>query len=395
MRTMLEHAIWWHVYPLGATGAPIRTEHGEPAARLRRLEAWLGYAVELGCNGLLLGPIFHSVSHGYDTLDHYRPDPRLGGDEDVDHLIDEARQRGLHVILDGVFNHVSRQHRIVTERPELIRWDGDQPRSWEGHSDLVELNHDQPEVLDFVVDIMVHWLRRGVAGWRLDVAYAVPTWFWKAAAERVRAEFPHALFLGEVIHGDYVRFIEESTLDTLTQYELWKGIWSSLTDVNGWELAHAIERHVGFSERFIPNTFLGNHDVTRFATKVPKASAVAPYVLMTLPGAPSIYYGDEQGFAGTKTEAWHGDDEIRPALPASPAELSTLGADVLHHYQAAIALRRRHPWLVRAAVEVLHKSNESLVYRAYGEGRELRVELNLAAPSVVITGEGENLSSGR
>ena len=393
MRTMLELAIWWHGYPLGATGDPIRTEHGEPTPRLRRLDAWLDYAVELGCNGLLLGPIFQSASHGYDTLDHYRLDARLGGDEDFDHFISEAHARGLHVTLDGVFNHVSRHHHIVAERPELIRWDGDQPRAWEGHGDLVELDHDNPEVLDFVVDIMAHWLRRGIAGWRLDVAYAVPTWVWRAAAERVRAEFPNALFLGEVIHGDYPRFIEESALDSVTQYELWKGIWSSFAAVTGWDLAHAIERHLSLVERFIPNTFLGNHDVTRFATKVPQAVAVAPYLLMTLPGAPSIYYGDEQGFTGTKTEAWHGDDEIRPALPDSPAELSTLGAEVLRHHQAAVALRRRHPWLVRAAVEVLDKANERLTYRAHDGGRELRVELNLESPSVVITGEGEHITA--
>ena len=63
--------IWWHVYPLGATGAPIREEHDE-APRLRQLEPWLDYLIELGCNGLLLGPIFKSVSHGYDTLDHFQ-----------------------------------------------------------------------------------------------------------------------------------------------------------------------------------------------------------------------------------------------------------------------------------------------------------------------------------
>lgn len=390
---MLEHAIWWHVYPLGAAGAPIRTEHGEPQPRLRRLANWLDYAVELGCNGLLLGPIFASASHGYDTLDHYRIDPRLGTDEDFGHLIEQAHARGMHVILDGVFNHVSRHHPLVAERPELLRRDGAQPRSWEGHGDLVELDHDNPAVLNLVVDVMLHWLRRGIAGWRLDVAYAVPTSFWRAAAERVRAEFPDAVFIGEVIHGDYPRFIEESTLTTVTQYELWKGIWSSFKDVNGWELAHAIERHAEFTQRFIPNTFLGNHDVTRFATQVPQAVAVAPYLLMTLPGAPSIYYGDEQGFTGTKTEGWHGDDEVRPPLPETPAELSSLGADVLRHYQAAIALRRRHPWLVRAAVEVLDKSNEALRYRVHDGDHSLTVNLNLARPTVDISGDGEHLNA--
>ncbi|MBB1510718.1 alpha-amylase family glycosyl hydrolase [Tessaracoccus sp. MC1756] len=388
---MLEHAIWWHVYPLGATGAPIRTEHGAPSPRLRKLDAWLDYAVELGCNGLLLGPVFQSVSHGYDTLDHYRIDARLGDDTDFDHLVEQSRARGMHIILDGVFNHVAREHRLVGERPELVRWEGDRPKGWEGHDALVELDHGNPEVLDLVVDIMLHWLRRGIAGWRLDVAYAVPASFWRAAAERVRAEFPDAVFVGEVIHGDYLGFIGESTLTTLTQYELWKGIWSSLTDVNGWELAHAIERHAVFAERFLPNTFLGNHDVSRIATRVPRATTVVPYLLMALPGAPSIYYGDEQGFTGTKTETWHGDDEIRPPLPETPAGLSSLGAHIWHHYRAAVALRRRHPWLATASVEVLDKSNEHLTYRVYDGGRALTVDLDLATPGVRVTGEGEHL----
>ncbi|WP_197510915.1 alpha-amylase family glycosyl hydrolase [Tessaracoccus coleopterorum] len=124
---MLEYDIWWQVYPLGALGAPLRGDHGEPAHRLRRLEAWLDYVVELGCNGLLLNPIFASVSHGYDTLDHYRIDPRLGDDADFDHLIAQCGARGLGVVLDGVFNHVARSHPLVTERPDLIAMDGDRP----------------------------------------------------------------------------------------------------------------------------------------------------------------------------------------------------------------------------------------------------------------------------
>ncbi|MDO5501343.1 MAG: alpha-amylase family glycosyl hydrolase, partial [Propionibacteriaceae bacterium] len=186
---MLEHAIWWQVYPLGAVGAPIR-EQAEPAHRLGRLVNWLDHAVELGCNGLLLNPIFASVSHGYDTTDHYRIDPRLGDDADFAHLVEETSARGMHIVLDGVFNHVAATHHLVESRPDMIRWDGDRPKGWEGHGDLVELNHDHPEVRAMVADIMTHWLRRGAAGWRLDVAYAVPADFWRDVIGRVRAEFP-------------------------------------------------------------------------------------------------------------------------------------------------------------------------------------------------------------
>ena len=110
---MLEHDIWWQVYPLGAVGAPIRGEVGEPSHRLRRLEPWLDYVDELGCNGLLLNPIFASVSHGYDTLDHDAIDSRLGDDGDFGELMWKAKERGIRILLDGVFNHLARAHPLV------------------------------------------------------------------------------------------------------------------------------------------------------------------------------------------------------------------------------------------------------------------------------------------
>lgn len=392
---LMEHAIWWQVYPLGATGAPIRGGHGLPAHRLTRLEAWLDYLVELGCNGLLLGPVFESVSHGYDTLDHYRIDARLGDDADFDRLVAEARSRGIHVMLDGVFNHVAREHRLVTERPELIRHRDGRPAGWEGHDSLVELDHEQPAVVDLVADIMTHWLRRGIAGWRLDVAYAVPTHFWREVAARVRAEFPDVVLLGEVIHGDYAGFIRESTLDSLTQYELWKAVWSALKDRNLWELAHALDRHRDFCAEFLPQTFVGNHDVTRIATTLgPRHAALAARILMTLPGMPSVYYGDEQGFTGTKTEAWHGDDEVRPPLPATPAELSPLGEPLHRAYQAAIAFRRRNPWLATATLEVLHRENAALSYRCQAPGAEAEFLVDLDAGTLTVRQGGSDTVLG-
>lgn len=391
---MLEHDIWWQVYPLGAVGAPIRGDHGEPSHRLRRLVGWLDYAVELGCNGLLLNPIFASVSHGYDTLDHFRVDPRLGDDADLDDLIAQCRARGMSVVLDGVFNHVARSHPIVTQRPELIaKDDHGEPRGWEGHDDLVELDHTQPGTIDLTVDVMTHWLRRGISGWRLDVAYAVPTEFWREVASRVRAEFPDVIFIGEVIHGDYDGFIEHSTLTTLTQYELWKAIWSSLKDHNLWELDHAIGRHADFCRHFIPQTFVGNHDVTRIATLVgPELAPVAAAILMTLPGAPSVYYGDEQGFTGTKREQLGGDDEVRPELPATPADLSPLGEGIHRDYQNLIGFRRRHPWLSTASVEVTSKANETMTYRCSSAAGSCDVRLDLAAGSATLIADDETLT---
>lgn len=408
--SVLEHAIWWHLYPLGALGAPIRSDWADKdgdTARLRRLEPWLDYVVELGCNGLLLGPIFESTTHGYDTIDYFRIDSRLGSNEDFDWLIEQCNARGLDVILDGVFNHVGVQHPLTIaaqngEPSPVLMADDGYPQHWEGHLDLAELDHFDPATFDLTVSVMEYWLERGIAGWRLDVAYSVPNTFWASVTDRVRERFPNAIFLGEIIHGNYTALITDGHLDTVTQYELWKGIWSSLKDRNLWELAHALDRHVEFSATARMNTFVGNHDVDRIASIVgDDGAAIAATILFTLPGIPSVYQGDEQAFRAEKGAGVSTDDAIRAPLPASPADLSELGRWMYEHYRTLISLRRRHPWLTDGQIEVLHKENEKLHYRvtsagvptsagnggagAAGEDHSVDVVVDLALPSVTAT----------
>jgi len=385
--SLLDTTVWWHVYPLGATGAPWRgnelaAEAGQTVHRLPRLLPWVDYAADLGCTGLLLGPVFASATHGYDTLDHFRIDPRLGDDADFDALVERASARGMALMLDGVFNHVGREHPLVTAfdpadpNGAMIRLDDvdgvRRPRGWEGHGDLVELDHSDPRVVDLVVDVMTYWLRRGITGWRLDVAYAVPPEFWRAVLARVRADHPAAIFLGEVIHGDYAEIARAGTLDSVTQYELWKAIWSSLVDQNLWELAWALVRHDEFSRDVVLNTFVGNHDVPRIASTVGDAgAALAAVLLLTLPGMPSVYYGDEQAFRGVKGEGFESDDALRPELPASPSDLDPHGRSMHELYQRLIALRRDNAWLARASVSVGDKANTSITYTCARDGRTL------------------------
>lgn len=405
----VDHAIWWHVYPLGFCGAPIRdVTSRETTHRLPHLTSWLPYAVDLGCSGLLLGPVFESTSHGYDTTDYLRLDPRLGDDADLDALIAEAKEKGLRIVLDGVFNHVGREHPAfqgVLEQgpsaPEADWFHLTWPQEWapgvepeyatfEGHGGLVALDHSSPAVEQLVVDVMLHWLRRGIDGWRLDAAYAVPPEFWARVLPRVREEFPSAWFLGEVIHGDYVDIVRRSTIDSLTQYELWKAIWSSLLDTNFHELAWSLTRHGEFVEHFVPQTFVGNHDTTRIATKVGDEglAVLAVTILFTVAGIPSVYYGDEHAFAGEKTEGWSGDDQVRPVFPDSPDDLA-LGGWMYEIHQRLIGVRRRHPWLVDAITETVEVSNERLVYRSrarHGDG-SITVELETTTRSAVVRGE--------
>ena len=186
--------------------------------------------------------MFASRTHGYDTTDHYRIDPRLGDDADFDHVVAEAHGRGLRVLLDGVFNHVATDFAHTS----WFRKRGNDFDTFEGHGELIALDHDNPEVVDYTVDVMTHWLGRGADGWRLDAAYAVPDRFWAQVLPRVRSAFPDAWFVGEVIHGDYSARVRDSGFDSVTQYELWKAIWSGINDGNFHELDWALVRHNEF-----------------------------------------------------------------------------------------------------------------------------------------------------
>lgn len=394
----VRHAVLWHVYPLGFLGAPAEAQpQAEPAPRLRGLVGWLDYLVELGANGLLLGPVFESESHGYDTTNYLEIDSRLGTEADLDHLVDQAHHRGIRVVLDGVFNHVGRSFAPYADAVaqgkqspyyEWFRWDRDgHPAVFEGHQHLVALNHENPAVADYVTGVMQHWVERGIDGWRLDAAYAVPHTFWAEVCGRLRANHPDVWLLGEVIHGDYAAFAHESGVDSVTQYELWKAIWSALNDRNLFELSHALQRHDELLDDLVPQTFVGNHDVTRIASRLeePRHLPHALAVLFTLAGVPSIYAGDERGLTGTKEERAGGDDAIRQPFPSSPHELDPAGDDMLRLHQTLIAMRRRHPWLHRAHITVEHLSNTEILYRCRaGTSEQLLVALNLADQPVTL-----------
>ncbi|HET7668505.1 MAG TPA: alpha-amylase family protein [Mycobacterium sp.] len=372
----IEHAIWWQIYPLGFVGAfpadpaPSADEH-----RLRRIVEWLDHAIELGASGIALGPVFASRTHGYDTTDHYHIDPRLGDGEDFDHLIAEAHRRGLRVLLDGVFHHVATDF----ARTDWFRKRGNDFDTFEGHGELIALDHDNPAVVAYTVDVMRHWLRRGADGWRLDAAYAVADRFWAQVLPTVREEFPHAWFVGEVIHGDYAARVRDSGFDSVTQYELWKAIWSSINDGNYHELDWALVRHNEFLDSFVPMTFVGNHDVTRIASRLDNTQHLehALVVLFTTGGTPSVYAGDEAACQGVKEERFGGDDAVRPEFTAPLMGVDEHGQDIFRLHQYLIGLRRRHPWLHTARTSPRRLTNTQYVYETRSDSGALLVALNL------------------
>jgi glycosidase len=433
--------MWWQVYPLGFVGAPIRDRigggeagggeagagevgdgeaggggdliGGEVVHRMARLEHWLDHLVSLGLNGLSLGPVFASSTHGYDTVDHLRIDPRLGDGDDFDRFVAAAHERGVRVLLDGVFNHVGREHpafRELEERgPEAstvglfrVRWNGWTPGDpvdadvFEGHHHLVELNHDSDEVDDLVVRVLTHWLNRGADGWRLDAAYAVPPAFWARVLPRVRESHPEAWFVGEILHGDTTAIVRESSLDSVTQYELWQGIWHSIADRNFFELKHAVERDDELLAEFVPATFVGNHDVTRIASAVgdPRHLAHAVVLLFTLAGTPSVYAGDEFAMTGVKEQRVGGDDAVRPEFPDRPpteTELDGAAREALDVHRRLIALRRRLPWLHRAHSDVVTVTNTAIVIRTATGSGAVVVALNLGDDAVELPTAGARM----
>ena len=405
----VEYAFCWQVFPLGFVGAEPENRAAEPETRHRlpAITARLEHVVELGASTLLLGPVFAAESHGYDTVDFFAVDPRLGSREDLVELFDAAHERGLRVLLDGVFNHVGRRFArfaamvehgpgSVDEEWFRVRWapgarPGDVPAydDFEGHGQLVTLNHDSPAVRDFVVEVMCHWLEAGADGWRLDAAYAVPVAFWAEVSRRVRERFPEAYLVGEVIHGDYPSFVTDGGLDSVTQYELWKAIRSSIADRNFYELAHALGRHAEFLETFVPLTFVGNHDVTRIASALPAehlAHAVA--LLCCVGGTPSVYYGDELGWRGVKEERFGGDDAIRPPFPADDSDFGPADRAALDLYRELIGVRRRNPWLHRATTTAPSLDNEYAVFRSSAADQWLSLALNLSDQPQTLPVEG-------
>ena len=391
--------IWYHLYPLGFLGAESQNPshgaaEGPVSHRLADLVDWLDYLAELGVNALLLGPVFESESHGYDVVDPFRVDRRLGSETDLVCFIGECRRRSLRVGLDVVLHHVGRGHPYFVDVLEHGRnskrcdwfhidfdqggYDGFSYANFEGHGQLVRLNHANGQVLDWAVDVARYWMDRGVDAFRLDAAYAIPAEFLAEFADRVRAAKSDVMLFGEVIHGDYIEFAEESKVSTLTQYELWKAVWSSLNDLNFYELSHALERHSEFCGHFLPWNFVGNHDTTRISTKLndQRHIAHALAILFTVPGIPAIYAGDEQGAEGTKYDREGGDAEIRRPLAYHPTKFAceTLPIWQLHH--DLIALRRARPWLLDGQLRVVDLDNRRIVLEVHSQDSRLVTALN-------------------
>ena len=330
-----DKAVFYHIYPLGMTGAPKENPYGEPVHRLNTLLPWISHIKEIGCNAIYIGPLFESVGHGYETTDYKKLDSRLGTNEDLTVFVAECHKNGLKVIFDGVFNHTGRdffafqdikQNRENSQYKDWYRnvnfWgnnsfnDGFSYENWGGYDLLAKLNQYNPAVKEYICDVIRFWVKEfDVDGIRLDAADVMDFEYMKALRQVANEVKPDFWLMGEVIHGNYSRWANDGTLHSVTNYMLHKALYSAHNDHNYFEVAHTIKYVNGIvGDRLKLYTFVDNHDVERIYTKLQNKSHFVPVHIMlyTLPGIPSIYYGSEFGIEGRKERG--SDDSLRPML---------------------------------------------------------------------------------
>ena len=330
-----EEAVFYHIYPLGLTGAPKENAYTEPVHRLNTLLPWIDHLKKLGVTGLYIGPLFESVGHGYETTDYKKLDSRLGVNEDLRNFVAKCHENGLKVIFDGVFNHTGRDFfafRDIREKREQSAYrdwycnvnfygnneynDGFSYDNWGGYNLLVKLNQRNPAVQQYICDVIRFWVEEfDVDGIRLDAADVLDFEFMHVLRHQADQLKPDFWLMGEVIHGDYSRWANENTLHSVTNYALHKALYSGHNDHNYFEIAHTVKRTNDLVPRHIKlYNFVDNHDVERIYTKLNNKSHYLPVhiLLYTLPGIPSVYYGSEFGIEGRKER--YSDASLRPCI---------------------------------------------------------------------------------
>lgn len=387
-----DEATIYQIYPLGLCGAP-RENDGIPAHRILRLLDWAEHIRAMGADTVLLNPLFDSDRHGYDTRDYFTVDCRLGTEADLKQVCDAFHAAGLRVMLDGVFNHVGRGFWAFRDVQEK-KWDspyrdwfhlsfdgnscyndGFWYEGWEGHYELVKLNLSNPEVVRHQQEAIRSWVERfGIDGLRLDVAYCLSGDYLRQLRAFTDTLKPDFALVGECLHGDYNRWMNDSACHAVTNYECYKGLWSSFNSMNLFEIGHSLQRQFGpenwclYRGRHLMS-FLDNHDVDRIASKLTDPGHLVPAygLLFGMPGVPAVYYGSEWGISGRKDQ---GDDALRPALE------KPVWNDLTDRIAQMARARRESRALCWGGYRNILLTNRQIIFERSADGERVLVAVN-------------------
>lgn len=392
----VNESVFYHIYPLGFCGAP-RINDGKLEYRLDKVVDFIPHLKKMNVNAVYFGPVFMSTTHGYDTNDYYHIDNRLGDNESFARICEKLHENGIKVVLDGVFNHVGRgfwAFKDIQEKKQgspycswfhNLNFGGNSPwgdpfwyEGWEGNYDLVKLNLRHPDVKKHIFDAVKMWKEKfKIDGLRLDVAYCMDQDFLRELKHFCKSMDSQFWLMGEIIHGDYNRLANPDLLDSCTNYECYKGIYSSHNDHNYFEIAHSLNRQFangGIYRNIYSYNFVDNHDVNRIGSTIKEKENIknAYSVLYFMPGVPSVYYGSEWGIEGQKSKTEY-DYPLRPCVNTS----DIIENELFKHICRLGAVRRTYKALKYGSFENTVIKNEQLVFKRKFEDQTVYIALNL------------------
>lgn len=397
--------IFYQIYPIGFCGAPTAND-GKTVSRILKLKDWSSYLESLGISSILLNPIFESDNHGYDTRDYKKIDCRLGTNEDFAEVCKDLHAHNVKIVLDGVFNHVGRGFWAFKDVQEkkwdspykdwfCINFDGNSCyndgfwyEGWEGHFELVKLNLANSAVVDYLLECVKGWIDEfDIDGLRLDVAYCLDRNFMKRLRSFCQELKPDFALIGEVLFGDYNQIVNDEMLHSCTNYECYKGIYSSFNSMNMFEIAHSLNRQYGPEQWCIYRgkhlmSFVDNHDVTRIASILTNKNhlPLTYGLLLGMPGVPCIYYGSEWGEEGVK--APNNDYALRPCFEEpKPNELTEEIKKMIH-------VRTGSNALYHGSYRNVVLTNHQLIFERRTDDERMLVAINASdAPFTAHNGE--------
>ena len=386
-------SVFYQIYPLGFCGAPFEND-GVLTSRILKVIDWIPHMQKLGINAIYFSPVFESDTHGYNTRDYTKIDCRLGTNEDFKTVCDALHAAGIKVVLDGVFNHVGRgfwAFQDVLKNRENSRYkdwfariafdgnsnynDGLWYEGWEGNYDLVKLNLRNEEVIQHILSCVQGWVDEfDIDGLRLDVCYCLDKDFLKRLRSFANQVKPDFFLLGELLHGDYNQFVNDDMCHSATNYECYKGLFSSFNSMNMFEIVHSLLRQFGPENWTLYKgkhllSFVDNHDVSRIASNLTNEKHLPLIYAMAfgMPGIPCVYYGSEWGAKANKSE---GDPALRACFDAPVENELTAWISKLAH------AKRESKALNYGAFKSLVLTNRQCIFERECDGERVLVAIN-------------------